>query len=127
MQRKLSYWASILVVGLLLTVSALAADSITALEAGEHIGETKTVCGTVASAHFATHSRGHPTFLNLDRPYPDHIFTVVIWGKDRFKFPEPPEVMFEGKMICVTGNIRPYRGRPQIFVSDLDQIKKRDQ
>jgi hypothetical protein len=32
------------------------------------IGRQKTVCGTVASAHFAAKSKGQPTFINLDKP-----------------------------------------------------------
>jgi hypothetical protein len=45
----------------------------------------------VASAKYAENSRGQPTFLNLDLPYPDHIFTAVIWSEDRAAFDEPPE------------------------------------
>ena len=47
---------------------ALQPNAISALEASKHIGETATVCGTVASANYATRSRGKPTFLNLDKP-----------------------------------------------------------
>jgi hypothetical protein len=49
-------------------------------DAGKFIGRQKTVCGAVASAHFATRSKGQPTFVNLDKPYPNQIFTVLIWG-----------------------------------------------
>jgi hypothetical protein len=28
-------------------------------------------------------TRRQPTFLNLDAPYPQHIFTVVVWGESR--------------------------------------------
>ena len=42
-----------------------------------------TVCGIVASAHYAASSKGQPTFVNLDKPYPNQIFTVLIWGSDR--------------------------------------------
>src|SRR5712692_5691208 len=52
-------------------------------EAASHVGESTTVCGLVASATHAARSRGAPTFLNLGKPYPDQIFTAVIWGDDR--------------------------------------------
>jgi DNA/RNA endonuclease YhcR with UshA esterase domain len=91
-------------------------QTLTAAEAKAHIGETATVCGTVASARYAAQSRGRPTFLNLDAPYPNQVFTVVIWGDARLNFPEPPEAAYRRKRICVTGLIETYRGVPQIVV-----------
>ena len=90
-------------------------------EAPDHIGETATVCGVVMSPKFASKSKGQPTFLNLDRPYPNHIFTVLIWGKDRAKFGQP-EVDFADKRICAQGLIAEFRGRPEIIVSDPAQL-----
>ena len=62
---------------------------ITAGEAKDHIGETRTVCGKVVSTHYASGSKGQPTFLNLDEPYPREVFTILIWGSDRAKFGTP--------------------------------------
>jgi hypothetical protein len=62
---------------------------ITAREAKDHVGEVRTVCGKVASTHYAAGSKGQPTFLNLDEPYPGEIFTILIWGSDRSKFSTP--------------------------------------
>jgi hypothetical protein len=49
---------------------------LTAAEAKNHVGETATVCGRVASAHFAEKAKGLPTFMNLDMPYPQQIFQL---------------------------------------------------
>ena len=95
---------------------------LTAEEAADHIGSTATVCGTVASTKFADRSNGQPTYLNLDRPYPDQLVTVVIWGTDRTAFGKP-ESRYSGKSICVTGKIRSFRGRPQIMARDPSQIE----
>ncbi len=92
------------------------------IDAHKYIGMEKTVCGTVASATYALQTKGRPTFLNLDQPYPRQIFTVVIWGSDRNKFKDPPEAFFKGKRICVTGIIKDYRGKPEIIVRSPDQI-----
>lgn len=97
------------------------AANLTAEQAAQHVGETATVCGTVASANYAARSRGQPTFLNLDKPYPNHIFTALIWGKSRKNFGSP-EQSLSGKHICVTGVITLYRGRPQIMLSSPDQL-----
>lgn len=98
-------------------------EYVGAKEAYKYVGKEKTVCGDVASTNYAVRSRGQPTFLNLDQPYPNQMFTVVIWGSDRYKFKNPPEIFFKGKRICVMGIIDTYRGKPQIIVRDPNQIK----
>lgn len=91
-------------------------------EAKDHISETTTVCGSVASTRYAASTKGQPTFLNLDKPYPSQIFTVLIWGSNRLKFGEP-EKEFNGKRICVTGKITEYRNVPEIIADDPKQIR----
>jgi hypothetical protein len=98
------------------------ADVITAAQASQHMGEVQTVRGVVASATHAARAKGQPTFLNLDKPYPDAILTVVIWGSDRGNFAVPPEKAFKGKTVRVTGKITVYRGTPEIVVHDPTQI-----
>ena len=98
-------------------------DTITADQAKDYIGETKTVKGLVASTSYAFGSRGRPTFLNLDEPYPNHVFTIVIWGSNRSKFDVTPEIHFKDKKVLVTGKITEYRGIPQIVVKNPGQIK----
>jgi endonuclease/exonuclease/phosphatase family metal-dependent hydrolase len=95
--------------------------TIPAGEAVRHVGETATVCGVVASARYARSTRGRPTFLNLDRAYPDQIFTVVIWGGERAAF-EAPERKYAGTRICVTGRITSYHGRAEIVATRPEQI-----
>lgn len=97
-------------------------SSISAAEAKDHIGERQTVCGQVVSTHYAARSRGKPTFINLDKPYPNQIFTVVIWGSDRAKFGDP-EGMYRNKHICVTGMITDYKGVPETVAYEPSQIK----
>jgi len=98
------------------------AEKITASEAKNHVGKTATVCGRVASANYAVRSKGQPTFINLDEPYPRQIFTAVIWGSDRSKFGQP-ETELKDKRICVTGLIEQYRGTPEITLRDRSQLK----
>jgi DNA/RNA endonuclease YhcR with UshA esterase domain len=107
---------------IIISVCLAQENFITAKEAASHIGEVQTVCGTVASAKYHTRGKGKPTFLNLDQPYPNQVFTIVIWGSDRGKFPEPPEDLYMGKKICVKGMIKAYRGKPEVIVNDPSQI-----
>ena len=100
--------AAMVVASLLWAAIAYAQSPISASEAKRHVGEKATVCGRVASARYAMKSSGSPTFINLDRAYPNQIFTIVIWGSDRQKFKDP-ETSFRGKNVCVNGEITLYR------------------
>ena len=104
------------------SISFTQAETISPEQAHQFIGQIKTVCGTVVNTKYAIYSRGQPTFLNLNRPYPNHIFTAVIWGSERHKFKSPPETYYKGKRICVSGMITSYRSKPQIFIRDHSQI-----
>jgi hypothetical protein len=106
----------------ILTHPALAQKRMSASEAKDHVGELATVCGDVASTHYAPSTKGQPTFLNLDKPYPNPVFTILIWGSNRSKF-GTPENEFKGKRVCATGKITEYRGAPEIVAIDPTQIK----
>jgi DNA/RNA endonuclease YhcR with UshA esterase domain len=99
------------------------AASISPEDAAGHVGESATVCGVLASAHYAARSRSQPTFLNLGNAYPAQIFTAVIFGDDRAKFGEPEKTL-QGKRICVTGTIRLYRGSAEVILNESDQLKQ---
>ena len=111
-----------LALALLIVGPALAQKKISAAEAKDHVGETATVCGNVTSTRYASSTRGQPTFLNLDKRYPNQIFTIVIWGSNRNKFGRP-EVDYSEKRVCVTGKIAEYRGAPEIVADDPKQIR----
>lgn len=80
-----------------------------------------TVCEKVYSTRLMAASQ--ITFLNLGGEYPNQKLSIVIKGKDRSKFPVAPELAFKDKTICVTGIISDYNGKPEIVVTDPDQIK----
>jgi DNA/RNA endonuclease YhcR with UshA esterase domain len=120
MRKLLSFF----LIAFIILTGITASWAITPEEAQQHIGQNQTVCGTVASAHYANRTKGQPTFLNIDRPYPNQIFTVLIWGNKRSLFPDAPEKYYSGKKICVTGTITSYRGTPEIVVNGPGQIKE---
>jgi hypothetical protein len=97
------------------------AASLTPKQAASHAGETATVCGIVASAHYARRARSPPTFLDLGKAYPNQVFTAVIFGPDRSKFGNP-DTALRNKRICVTGKIRRYRGKPKIILRNRSQL-----
>jgi DNA/RNA endonuclease YhcR with UshA esterase domain len=112
---------------LLLMFSAsnvFAADTITPEDASKYVGKQATVCGKVASTHYSTRSRRQPTFININRPYPNQIFTALIWGADRIKFQNAPENYYRNKNICVSGLVEQYKGTPEIIVRNPNQISE---
>jgi hypothetical protein len=113
-----------LVIFFLFANIVFAADTISPEDAINHIGQQATVCGNVSSTHFSSRSKGQPTFINLNRPYPNQIFTVLIWGSDRSKFPGAPENYYSNKRICVSGKIQQYKGAPEIVVKSANQISE---
>jgi hypothetical protein len=121
--RKVLNISALLIILFGFLITAYAHETITPEDAAKFIGQQKTVCGTVASAHYAAIIKKQPTSFHLDKPYPNQVFTVLIWGSDRSKFEKPPETVYSGKEICVTGMIQSYQGRPEIIVKDPSQIK----
>jgi hypothetical protein len=83
-------------------------------EAAQHVGELRTVCGTVANIHTASGSHGAPTFVDMDQAWPHQIFDFVIWGDDQDTVGRFPK---SGK-VCASGKITVYRGRPEILLTD---------
>jgi hypothetical protein len=94
---------------------------LTADDAANHIGQHATVCGAVALTNFDADTQFWPTFLDFGKPYPDQVFTAVIFGTDRDKF-GTPRAMLQGKRVCVTSTVRQYRGKPEIVLKYPGQL-----
>ena len=47
-------------------------------QAKNHLGENATVCGVVVSTKYLESKPRSPTLLDLDKPYPQQPFTIVI-------------------------------------------------
>src|ERR1700722_14894911 len=90
-------------------------------EAADHVGETTTVCGLVASPSYLPQAPQSPTFLDLGKPFPNQIFSAIIFGTDRPKF-GTPEISMRDKSICVRGTIFLYQGKPKMLLHDPKQL-----
>lgn len=113
--------AACLLAAVVLNACAAQAGGLTAAQAAQHVGERATVCGEIAGTHYAEGSKGGPTFINLDRPYPNPVFTVVVWGDYRGRFTPPPDA-WTGRL-CVTGRITAYHGVAEMKVYDPSQVR----
>lgn len=96
-------------------------------EASSHIGEVATVCGPVKDSSFLEASNGQPCYIDVGAAYPDDSrVSIVVWGEDRANFPEAPESLYQGKTICVTGELYAYNNATYVKVSSPDQVKVLD-
>ena len=93
---------------------------ISYLDAGNYIGQTKTVEGTIVRTF--KYTQGNIIFLNFHDPYQGY-FTAIIWSSDWDNFPFAPEIYYNGKEVRVTGEIIEYKGTPEIVVRDPSQIE----
>jgi hypothetical protein len=82
-------------------------------QAAVHIGEVTTVRIEKADCSYLPDVNGSPTFCN-DQPYPNHTFTMVVWGQD-WSF-------LNGGCILVTGEIQEFEGKPEIIVESTSQF-----
>jgi DNA/RNA endonuclease YhcR with UshA esterase domain len=83
-------------------------------EADKHYGQEMIVTGTVAQVSI----RSRMIFLNLDQPYPDSPFTVVIFPG---KYLADVEAL-EGKAVEIKGEIKNYHDKPEIVLDNTDQL-----
>jgi micrococcal nuclease len=87
-------------------------------DAAAFVGQTITVEGRVV----ATYNSGKVVFLNFDEDY-RHTFKVVIFPDAWPLFPQPPEDMYQGRLVRATGQVKMYQGAPEIIVETPDAIE----
>jgi hypothetical protein len=87
-----------------------------------YVGKTVTVVGKVVDGRYLANSNRQPTLLNVDKPFPNQAFSIVIYGDKRQSFGYKPEEMLLNKNVLVTGVVEMYNGKPQMIVNSPDQI-----
>ena len=83
-------------------------------------GKKYEVCGKVVSA--TKHEKGH-VFINLDKKFPNQIFSVSIFDGNIKNFEYEPEVYLINKEVCFTGVIGDYQGTPNMVLEHGKQVK----
>lgn len=92
------------------------------VQAKRHMGSSKkiTVAGTVVSSRKTTN--GH-LFFNLDKNYPNQIFTVAIWKKNISNFSYDPLKELEGKEVYLTGKVADFDGIPTMIIEKENAVE----
>jgi len=105
-----------------LTTAAQAQTKIKIEELSAHIGDSVTVCTTIYGGKFLDRSNNTPTLLNAGAAYPNSPLTLVIWADARAKFKTPPEEMYKGKAVCISGKVILFKEKPEIVIYSEDQL-----
>src|SRR6186997_2188284 len=111
---------SLVVLSFVLWLTSCSTQTVTPEEAHGYVGTRVIVCGEVASTY--TSKKGN-VFLNFGGEYPNQVFSIVIYSEDAATFENNPATLYQGKKICVTGTVHNYKKKPQIQVSDQDQLE----
>jgi len=88
-------------------------------DAGSRVGQAVTVEGEVTEVHTAR--SGSATFIDMGGEYPNEAFTGVIFASDMGAVGDVSNL--DGKTVDINGEVREYRGMPEIVISSRRQIK----
>lgn len=104
-----------------LDASSLPPNTFNTLQAKIYEGknETITVCGTVVSTKLS--AKGH-TFINLDKQFPNPVFTISVFEKDAVNFSYQPHLWLMNKLVCVKGRVTNANGNPGMILTNEKQI-----
>jgi DNA/RNA endonuclease YhcR with UshA esterase domain len=87
-------------------------------QAKDHIGELAIVSGPVINVYTASSGT---VFLDFGAQYPDNPFTAVIFDSSASKFKNLDSL--QNQNVEVKGKIKDYKGKPEIVLTEPDQIK----
>ena len=94
--------------------------AINTTDAKTQIGNKATVCGTVVSTKLSEKSGA--IFINLDKKFPNSVFSITIWKADRVNFSYKPELELMNKQVCVKGQIQDYQGTPSMYIKNEKEL-----
>lgn len=96
--------------------STLAEDQIEALRAPFYVGKSVLACGKIAQVTV----RSEVTYINLDRPYPNHTLALIIWQSELSSYESRfgNLSMLQGRRVCARGLIEEYRKNLQIIMKN---------
>ena len=83
-------------------------------------GKKHTVCGKVVSTKKT--DAGH-VFINLDKQFPNQIFSISIFESNIVNFDYEPEVYLMNQEVCFKGEISSFNGTTSMVIDNGKQVK----
>lgn len=104
-----------------LNAETLPRNTFNTVQAQYYMGKNETikVCGTVVSTKLS--GKGN-IFLNLDKKFPNQIFSVTIFKDNVPNFSYQPDTFLAGKEICVIGKVTNFNGTPTMDITNENAI-----
>ncbi len=90
-------------------------EQVSSKEAGNHIGKTLQVKGVVSGVFVS--QKGN-TFINFDEKSPNQTFTAAVFSDAKVDVSK----IKEGCILTVYGEIKEYKGKPEIILTSNEQI-----
>jgi DNA/RNA endonuclease YhcR with UshA esterase domain len=100
---------------LIISANIYAQDTISSKGAKDYIGQTVYIKGKVAAIFIS--DKGN-TFINFDDKSPNQTFTVAIFSDSKVDISK----ITEGCTLTVRGEVKEYKGKPEIIVNKNEQI-----
>jgi len=104
-----------------LTTEKLGFDVVGACLAGKYLGRELIVEGRIVDTY--RDLKSNTVFLNFEKSYPNQCFTGVIFSSDLYKFVQNPEDYYLNKTVRIFGEVKEYKGRPEIILETPSQIE----
>jgi endonuclease G len=89
------------------------------VQATKKIGREVSVCGHVVPSRYSR--KGH-LWLNLDRQFPNQIFSIFVRKEDLVNFEYNLKKRYTNQSICVEGKIENFSDSPSITIKGQSQI-----
>ncbi len=109
-----------------LKADSLPRNTFNTTQAKYYMGKNENIriCGKVVSTKLS--SKGN-IFLNLDKQFPNQVFSITIFKDAVPNFSYKPEIFLAGKMVCVTGKITNFNGVPSVSIENEKAIEVLDE
>jgi len=109
-----------------LRADSLPRNTFNTTQAKYYMGKNESVrvCGTVVSTKLS--SKGN-VFLNLDKQFPNQVFSITIFKDYVANFSYKPDIFLAGKTVCVTGKITNFNGVPSVSIENEKAIEVLDE
>jgi len=96
------------------------------MQAREHIGQTVAVVGPLMKVTIREGVKENPIWVDIGAVFPNpQRLTLVIWGVNKAAFPMVIPGQLAGKSVCIIGQIKDYKGTPQIVMTTASQFNVR--
>lgn len=110
----------------ILKPSELGKNQYNTIQAYDYMNSNKKVeiCGTVVRTF---KSKKNNVFIDLDKQFPNTVFSISIWSRDAANFSYSPEVELMSKKVCVYGQVKRSDKALQMNITNEKQLKFLDE